>query len=59
MDAPKIDDPWIPWHAQREALIVLTEYMAEVGHTGSEVAEAVRKPWAYEDLYKLALEASS
>lgn len=41
----------IPWWAQHDSLVLMVDYLAEEGWTGKEIADVVRKPWAFEDEY--------
>ena len=44
----------LPWHEQRGALVVLTEHLVSTGCSAESVADAVARPWRWEDQYALA-----
>ena len=45
----------IPWYAKHDNLVTLTAFLAENAYTKArEIADAVEKPWKYEDEFRLA-----
>ena len=39
----------LPWYAHHGNLVLLAHHLAENGASGQEVADAVEKPWKYQD----------
>lgn len=44
----------LEWYYRIPELVLLTSYMAEHGRDAKEVADAVEKPWNYEEEYAAA-----